>query len=353
MKTGLTTSVVMHAALLGFGMLSLSAPSAFEVADVESLPVDIIPVESITQIQEGDKKATLNEKPAPLPTKRRDIVADAQEVGENSEDTDAPPTPEAKPKPVEAAAVPAPSPKPEPKPADEPKPEAVAEPKPEPAEAPATEVAPAPEPKEAVEPDPVSEAIAAEQADPDAVKLPDQAPTPEAKPQPPKAQTAKAPDRKETEKPVKEAAAKPKSDEKEFDADEVAALLNKEKPSGGGAKRSTETASLGGEETTGGSKLSQSEMDALRGQVQRCWNIPAGASDAGSLRVSVQFKLDRSGALEGSPQIIEGGGAAGVERAAAEAARRAVSRCAPYNLPVEKYDAWADVIVNFDPSEMF
>ena len=70
-------------------------------------------------------------------------------------------------------------------------------------------------------------------------------------------------------------------------------------------------------------------------------------------RVSVQFKLDRSGALEGSPQIISGGGSAGVERAAAEAARRAVSRCAPYNLPVEKYEAWADVIVNFDPSEMF
>ena len=219
--------------------------------------------------------------------------------------------------------------------------------------APATEVAPAPEPKEAVEPDPVSEAIAAEQADPDAVRLPDKAPTPQAKPQPPKAQTAKAPDRKETEKPVKEAAAKPKSEEKEFDADEVAALLNKEKASGGGAKRSTETASLGGEKTTGGSKLSQSEMDALRGQVQRCWNIPAGASDAGSLRVSVQFKLDPSGALEGSPQIIAGGGSAGVERAAAEAARRAVSRCAPYNLPAEKYDAWADVIVNFDPSEMF
>ena len=94
-------------------------------------------------------------------------------------------------------------------------------------------------------------------------------------------------------------------------------------------------------------------MDALRGQVQRCWNIPAGAADAGDLRVSVKFRLDRSGALEGSPEIIGGGGSAGVERAAAEAARRAVSRCAPYNLPAEKYEAWADVIVNFDPSEMF
>ena len=351
MKTGLVTSVVLHATLLGIGLLSLSAPRAFEVLDVESLPVDIVPIESITQIQQGDKKATVNEKPAPLPTKRPDPVPDAEKVGEAMVDTDAKPTPEAKPKPVEAAAAPAPSPKPAPKPAEEPKPEPVKQE--QPAIVPATEVTPEPQPKQEVKPDPITEAITADKTDAEAIQLPAEAPAPQAKPQPPKAQTAKAPDRKNTEKPAKEAAAKPKSDEKQFDADEVAALLNKEKPSGGGAKRSTETASLGGDKTTGGSRLSQSEMDALRGQVQRCWNIPAGAADAGNLRVSVQFKLDKNGALEGSPQVIRGGGNAGVERAAAEAARRAVARCAPYNLPADKYDAWSDVIVNFDPSEMF
>ena len=45
MKTGLTTSVVLHAAVLGFGLISLSAPKPFEVLDVESLPVDLVPVE--------------------------------------------------------------------------------------------------------------------------------------------------------------------------------------------------------------------------------------------------------------------------------------------------------------------
>ena len=75
--------------------------------------------------------------------------------------------------------------------------------------------------------------------------------------------------------------------------------------------------------------------------------------DAENLRVSVRFTLDPSGALQGSPEIIAGGGSGGVERAAAESARRAVARCAPYNLPSDKYDAWAEVIVNFDPSEMF
>jgi outer membrane biosynthesis protein TonB len=350
MKAGLTTSVILHATLLGFGMFSLSAPKAFEVSDVEALPVEIV---SITQIQQGDKKAPLAEKPAPLPTKKPALVPDAQKIGENDVDTDKPVTPEARPKPVETAAAPPPSPEPTPKPADLPKPEPVKQPEPKPTPVPATEVTPQPQPKQDVKPDPVAETIVADNAEAEAVKLPENAPSPDARPQPPKAETAKAPDRKDSEKPAEKQAAKPKSDEKEFNADEVAALLNKEKASGGGARRSTEQAALGGDRTTSGSKLSQSEIDALRGQVQKCWNIPAGAVDAENLRVSVQFKLDRSGALEGSPEIISGGGSGGVERAAAEAARRAVARCAPYNLPADKYDAWADVIVNFDPSEMF
>lgn len=404
MKAGLTTSVIMHAALIGFGLFSLQAPTAFEVTDVEALPVDIVPVESITQIQKGDKKATVNDKPAPTPTKRPDVVADAQEVGENSIDTTKPPTPEAKPKPVETAEAPPPNPKPVEKPREEEQPKPKEEPKP----VPATQVAPTPQPKEEVKPDPVKqpepkpepvkkpepkpepvktaepkpepvkekpadpvqdkiaelaetpakreEAPKAAEAEPqpsEEVKLPDSAPAPEAKPKPAEAQTAKAPERKDSEKPVKEASSKAASDEKQFNADEVAALLNKEKASGGGAKRSTQEASLGGKTNTGGEKLSQSEMDALRGQVQRCWNIPAGAADGENLRVSVKFKLDRSGALDGSPEIISGGGSGGVERAAAEAARRAVARCAPYTLPAEKYETWAEVIVNFDPSEMF
>ncbi len=353
MKTGLTTSTILHAAVLGFGLFSLSAPKPFEVADVESLPVDIIPIEQLTQIQQGDKKAPVNDKPTPKPTEKPEIVPDAQKAGENKIDTDKKATPEVTPKEVEAAATPKSAPKPEPKPVEQPKPDPVVEPEPKTAAVPATEATPDAQPKQDVKPDPIKETIAAAQTDADAIQLPTEAPAPEARPKPPQAQTAKAPEKKETQKPVKEVAAKPKTDEKEFDADEVAALLNKEKASGGGAKRSTQTASLGGDRTTGGSKLSQSEMDALRGQVQRCWSIPAGAADGDSLRVSVKFKLDPSGALEGSPEIIAGGGATGVQRAAAEAARRAVSRCSPYTLPADKYDAWADVIVNFDPSEMF
>jgi hypothetical protein len=135
--------------------------------------------------------------------------------------------------------------------------------------------------------------------------------------------------------------------------DQVAALLDKQKPSGGGAQRSTQEASLGASRTTGGEKLTQSEMDALRAQIQRCWNVPAGALDAQNLKVSLKFRLDPSGSVDGRPEVINGGGGDGVARAAAESARRAILQCAPYNLPADKYAAWADVIVHFDPSDMF
>ncbi len=418
MKAGLATSVVLHAVVLGFGLLTLSAPPPMEVVNTESFPVEIVPISDLSQIQQGDKTAPLKEMAAPKPTARPDVVADARNAGENSIDTPEPPTPEPTPKPVKTTDVPPPQPKPVDKPIPMPD---TPERKPEPT--PATEVAPVPAPKEDVKPEPVKQAEAkpepvkkpepapnpepvkearpvvqpkpqpledavadaieaaptppkeelAEKPQPevkpettastrpdtvesstDTVQLPSSAPSPQAKPAPPLSQTAKTTDRKASDKPVQEAAVNPQSNEHEFNAADIEALLNKQKPSGGGAKRSTKEASLGGKQTTGGSKLSQTEMDGLRGQVQKCWNIPAGAVDGDKLRVSVKFKLTPEGEIDGSPEIISGAASSGVERAAAEAARRAVSRCAPYNLPAEKYaGGWDEVIVNFDPSEMF
>lgn len=371
MKTGFATSVALHVAVLVFAAVSLSAPRPFDVADMEAMPVDIVPVESITKTQQGDKEAPKSEKPAPLPTKRPDPVKDAQKIGENDVDLDAPPTPEPKPKPVEKTAAqpaakeptPKPAERPEPEPVKQPEPKPVAKPepkvvekKPEPAPVPATQEAPDPQPKQKVEPDPVKEAIAqAETMKPDeSLKLPDSAPVPQARPEPPQAHTAKAPDHKDTEKKpaTKAASAAPAPQKDDKVLDDVAALLNKEEASGGGAKRSTEQASLGTKKTTGNT-LSQSEMDALRGQIQKCWNVPAGAAGAEDLKVSIQFRLDQNGTVEGSPRIVDGGGSSGVQRAAAESARRAILQCGPYNLPPAKYEAWAEVIVHFDPSDMF
>jgi colicin import membrane protein len=57
--------------------------------------------------------------------------------------------------------------------------------------------------------------------------------------------------------------------------------------------------------------------------------------------------------LEGRPEVVAGGAPSGPGRTAAESAVRAVQKCAPFNLSADKYDTWAEIVVNFDPSDMF
>jgi colicin import membrane protein len=100
------------------------------------------------------------------------------------------------------------------------------------------------------------------------------------------------------------------------------------------------------------SLLSQSEIDALRAQIQACWNPPVGAENAQELivRVRVQFRLD--GTLSAEPTLVNRGSSPYFQ-VAAESALRAVRRCQPYTMPAAKYDIWRDVEVTFDPRDMF
>ncbi|MFN3502272.1 MAG: hypothetical protein ACK4ZJ_08430, partial [Allorhizobium sp.] len=133
----------------------------------------------------------------------------------------------------------------------------------------------------------------------------------------------------------------------------VAALLNKTDAAGGGAKRSTDQAALGGRTDTGGSKLSQSELDALRGVIQDNWLITPGMADAADVRIRVTFRLDQNGALIGEPEATATGGSPSAQQVLMSGAVRAVRKSAPFtNLPPDKYDAWSEVVVNFDPSEL-
>lgn len=385
MKASLVTSAVLHALVLFWALFTLGGPQTMEVADVEALPVDIVPVESITQIQKGEKKAPAREISAPKPTVRPDPVKDAQEIGDNSVDLKTAPTPKESPKPVEAAAPPKQSEKPAPTIDDkpQPKPEVQQAAKPEPA--PATEVAELPKEPQPVEPNPTPKetppAPAVQKAEPtpeaaqpapseapEFASLPEAGPTPTTRPQPPQAQTAETPERKKPDTPVetaktpdrkeepkpKETAASSSAKKSDFDADKIAALLNREEPSGGGAKRSTQEAALGGNTNTGGAKLTQSEMDALRGQIEKNWNIIPGMADGQEVRVQVTMRLDPSGAIVGDPQVSATGGSDATRRTLAGSARRAVLMASPFQgLPRDKYDAWSEVVVNFDPSQMY
>ncbi|MGV4794499.1 hypothetical protein [Rhizobium sp. F40D2] len=377
MKTSVVTSAVLHCLVLTWAMVSLSAPESFKVEDFEAMPVDLVPVESITQMQQGDKKAPKKETSAPVPTTRPPIAQPAENAGDNNVDLKTPPVPNAKPSNSEAAAANSsekPLPKTDPKPNDvkdivkeeteveQPK-EVASIPPPKP-----VEVTP-PKPEEKP---PEEQAKPEEPPKPDAEALPDNVPTPVAKPQvkPPEPQkpaekppektpdqpkTADTPtDKKKADKKqeVAKAASSMKSD---FNADEVAALLNKTDPSAGGSKRSTQEASLGAKKSNGGSKLSQSEEDAVRGLIEGNWLVTPGMEGLSGMVIKVHMKLDKDGNIIGQPEVESSGGSSSdaTRRALEGGAYRAVMKSAPFSmLPKDKYEAWNEFDLNFDPSSM-
>ncbi|SUS07496.1 conserved hypothetical protein [uncultured Defluviicoccus sp.] len=101
--------------------------------------------------------------------------------------------------------------------------------------------------------------------------------------------------------------------------------------------------------------VSMSEIDAVRRQIERCWNLPPGLKGDGDLKVSIRVEMNANGTpraarVEASPQM----NASASYRATAESALRAVlnPRCHPFNLPAEKFDRWQTMTLVFDPKEM-
>ena len=101
--------------------------------------------------------------------------------------------------------------------------------------------------------------------------------------------------------------------------------------------------------------MTLSEIEAVRRQIQPCWNFPAGAQDAGSLRVLIRIWLNRDGSVRDAKVLDrERIDSNSKLRAAAEAGLRAVNnpRCSPLRLPPKKYDQWKVLTIDFDPSKL-
>lgn len=255
------------------------------------------------------------------------------ELAPVSELTNIPVRPEPK-KPVE---------KPEPKPEAKPEPE-----KPKPA--------PPPPPPPAPEPEPLPE---------DAIPLPkDKAeekpvPKPEAAPE----RVVKLDGPRPKVKPKRPVEEKP---EEKLDLNKIAALLNKELKD---PAQKTEDIQEKPEDTpqelpptqatrpTTSAQMTLSEIDSIRAQVEQCWIVPAGARYAENLIVQVRIYLRPDGGLAQPPQVVDSlrMNMPGEEayRTAAESAVRAIMKCEPFqNLPVDKYDRWQEIELNFDPRSM-
>lgn len=190
----------------------------------------------------------------------------------------------------------------------------------------AKEMAPPPEPQPP-KPDPIAEKLKQQDEPKQQAKV-------EPKPLPPK-------------KP-------PQKQQPKFDADKIAALLDKRDPQRNAATgiETNATPSLG--TATGmAAKLSQSEIDALRARLMALWNPPVGMQDAEQSQVTIRIRFRKDGTLATGPQVITSGSGAQFN-ATRDSAVRAVFVGQPYTmLRPEHYDLWKEIDFTFDTRQMF
>jgi hypothetical protein len=331
MRVGLAVSIIGHAAILGVGFIAFPEARPFAPEQIEALPVELIDVAEVTDLKLGDEKA--EELPQEKEQPKSELKAET-------------PAPESAEKPaekvVEGAREP-PSPAPQPR-DPEPEPEAALEPDEIAALIPEASLPPASEVdivREAVEePEP-----SAPPANPNLPRVrPKPLPKPVAEPKP------------EPEPEPAPTVAQPQQPDPEFNPDDIAALLNKQEPAGGGDPQpSPEPQTIGSIAGQAEAVMTQSEIAALKARLYQCWNPPIGVREAGGLVVQVQITLLPDGSLAGEP-VVRGIQMASspLAQIAAEAAVRAVVQCAPFGdiLRPETYASWSHINFNFDPRLM-
>lgn len=105
-----------------------------------------------------------------------------------------------------------------------------------------------------------------------------------------------------------------------------------------------------------GKRMTMTEADALRKQLEGCWIVPYGAKDAENTVVEIAMVVNRDRTLY-SAKIVDTARYSrdSFFRAMADSAMRAVRNpnCSPFALPPDKYESWKRITVTFNPSDMF
>ena len=100
-------------------------------------------------------------------------------------------------------------------------------------------------------------------------------------------------------------------------------------------------------------KMTISEIEAVRRQIEGCWNVPAGAKDAKNLIIDIHLVMNPDGTVREATVVDQARMQSdGFFRAAAESARRAIYTCQPLRLPPDKYSLWQDMTLSFNPSQI-
>jgi colicin import membrane protein len=299
-----TISAAVHAAAIVFGLVTFAASKPGDADAPEFIPVNIVSDTDVSTLTAGVKNA-----PKPL----ADAKPLADKIGEAKPVKQLAPKVADKPEITTDAA--APQPKPETKPADK-----------------------IEKPKQAeLKPDHIADELKKEE--------------PKKQPKPEKKQPEFKPDQI-AEQLKKDEAKKPSP---KFDANQVAALLDKREPQREVATAATlnGVAALGAP-TGHAAQLSQSEIDALRSKLISLWNPPPAVSaNPDQYVVTVRIRLTREHRLVGQPEVLTSGEGPLFE-ATRDSAVRAVLQAQPYDmLSQSTYDLWKDITLSFNPREVF
>jgi colicin import membrane protein len=147
---------------------------------------------------------------------------------------------------------------------------------------------------------------------------------------------------------------KPAQQSPKFDADRIAALLDKRDPQRRSAAGETlsSTPALGVPTGTA-AKLAQSELDALRARIVQLWNPPGGLINPEEFIVRVRIRLNPDGRLASPPQVLNSGNGT-LFAATRDSAVRAILRGQPFDmLSPAKYESWKEIEINFDPRDVY
>jgi len=294
MKSGMTISCIGHAVALGCALFALSA-RPMEVPPVDSLPVQFISDKDFTQLSQGVKNAPKLKIDMPKP------LADKIDAPKAID--------QLAPKAADKPAITTDTHKAE----QQPKPDT----KPDTKQAQKADQPPPPEYK----PDQIADLLKK-----DAAKPPP-------KPDPSAARQADAP---------------------KFDADQVAALLDKRDPRRELAANASlnDVAALGSSSGAPDAQMSQSEIDALRARISSCWSPPPGIDANSKVYVVLRVLFKPNGSLVQEPVLVEAT-ASTLGPALADSAKRALLLCQPFTmLRPEHYDQWKDLELKFDPHEL-
>lgn len=394
MQFGLVTSVILHAAILGWALITIQSQRELRMSEPDPIITDLVTESELTKLRQGARSA-----------KQLETMA------KESPKADVAKKESAKPKPVAAAPAPPPPPEP-PAPKSDPIAEKLASAEPPPPPPPpaveekkkieeALEKQKAAEKQHAAEEELALEGLrkaeekrkaeeehqtkveqerkAEEQRKADEQRqaeeqrrAEEQRQAEEKKRLEDQRKQAELKKKADEEKKRKDLAAKKKRDEekkrqeaeakqKQFDAEKIAALLNKvpnssAPPPSSAPNEPTKAKgpALGAPEGKD-KQISASEIAMLKGRIsarlRACWRLPSGGGGSDTPVVTLRWRLNPDGSLDGDPQVEQPRGDA-LFRVAAEAAVRAVRDCSPFDLPSEKYSTWRTITWEFDPSQM-